>query len=300
MRRFLPSITALQFFESSARHLSFTKASEELNVTQSAVSRQVRNLEDFLGKPLFLRVKKRLVLTPAGAAYAQKIKRLLDQAEEATIELMARKGGNGALNVAVHPTFGSRWLVPRLSDFIKENSGIQVNLSTHLETIDLEQDNFDVAILYGNGDWPGTVSERLMGESILPVCAPELLEDLPSPSAKDLMDLTLLQHTTRPSAWTDWFKAAGIDQDGSLSGPRFEQIYMVIQAAIAGLGVAILPSFLVQDEVESGKLVVPVDLAVPSEQAYFLIYPEQRAEEWAIQQFCNWVRKAASGADPAS
>ncbi|RED50762.1 transcriptional regulator GcvA [Aestuariispira insulae] len=293
MRRFLPSITALQFFESSARHLSFTKASEELNVTQSAVSRQVRNLEDFLGKPLFLRVKKRLVLTPSGAAYALKIKRLLDQAEEATIELMARKGGGGVLNVAVHPTFGSRWLVPRLSAFMKENSDIQVNLSTHLETIDLEQDNFDVAILYGNGDWPGTLTERLMGESIVPVCAPELLSDLPNPGAGDLMDMTLLQHTTRPSAWADWFKAAGIDQDGSLSGPRFEQIYMVIQAALAGLGVAILPSFLVQDEVASGKLVVPVDLAVPSEQAYYLIYPEQRAEEWSIQQFCNWVRQTA-------
>lgn len=291
MRRFLPSITALQFFESSARHLSFTKASEELNVTQSAVSRQVRNLEDFLGKPLFLRVKKRLVLTPAGAAYAQKIKRLLDQAEEATIELMARKGGSGALNVAVHPTFGSRWLVPRLSDFIARNSGIQVNLSTHLETIDLEQDNFDVAILYGNGEWPGTISERIMGESIVPVCAPHLLEETGKIAAKDLLDLTLLQHTTRPTAWSDWFEAAGIDHEGTISGPRFEQIYMVIQAAIAGLGVAILPSFLVQDEVASGELVIPVDLPVPSQLAYYLIYPAQREEEWAIQQFRDWVRE---------
>ncbi|HXH04458.1 MAG TPA: transcriptional regulator GcvA [Candidatus Competibacteraceae bacterium] len=290
MRRVLPSFIALQFFEAAARHLSFTRAAEELHVTQSAVSRQIRKLEETLRRPLFRRLKQRLLLTPAGEAYAAEIRALLDRAEAATLQLMAYSGAGGVLNLAILPTFGSRWLIPRLGSFTARYPDIQLNLVTQVKPFDFAESDVDVAIHFGAETWPGAIMHRLMGETVIPVCSPALLGErsrLDDPAG--IARFTLLQHTTRPQAWQDWLRAVGLGHLDGLSGPRFEHFHMVIQAAIAGLGVALLPHFLVQEELVSGRLVIPVEYPVPSEHAYYLVYPEAKAELYRVRVFRDWL-----------
>lgn len=290
MRRIVPSLTALQFFEAAVRHMSFTSAANELHVTQSAVSRQIRLLEDFLGQALFQRVKQRLVLTPAGDLYAKAVRDLIDRAEAATLQVMAYNGEAGILKIALLPTFGSRWLIPRLGDFSRQHPDIQLELSTEVRPFDFANHHADVAIHFGLPTWPGAVCHRLMGESMIPVCAPSLLADRPLPlQPADLQDFTLLQLTTRPQAWPEWLEAQQLSQQTGVRGPRFEQFHMVIQAAIAGFGMAVLPEFLIQEELSSGRLVKAFDQTVESRHAYYLVYPEARADIGKIKAFKDWL-----------
>jgi LysR family glycine cleavage system transcriptional activator len=289
MRRILPSLSALQCFESAARQLSFTRAAEELNVTQSAVSRQIRLLEEFLGRALFHRIKQRLVLTEAGESYARDIRQVLDQAEAATLALMAHSGTSGVLNLAILPTFGSRWLVPRLGSFTLQYPEIQLNLLTRLKPFDFANEDIDVAIHFGDSSWPGVEYHWLMGEETVPVCAPSLLAGRSLHGAEDLAGFTLLQQTTRPQAWANWFEAVGAQRLNSAQGPRFEQFYMVIQAALAGLGMAVLPLFLVQEELASGRLVVAIDQPVTSRNAYYLVHPSSKNDAYPVQVFRDWL-----------
>jgi len=302
VRRVLPSLTALQFFEAAVRHMSFTRAARELNVTQSAVSRQIRQLEDYVGQPLFRRVKQRLVLTEPGEAYSVAIRGLLDQAEAATLQLMAYGSGGGELTVALLPTFGSRWLVPRLGDFAAKHRDIQLNLVTQVRPFEFAGSGIDVAIHFGEPIWPGAVCHRLMGEEVVPVAARSLLAGrraLARPA--DVARHTLLQHVTRPHAWQEWLRACGVHGLDGRVGPRFEQFYMVIQAAIAGLGLALLPRFLIQEELASGRLVIAVDRPVKSAHAYYLVHPERKAELHRVAVFRSWLLEqcAAEGAVPA-
>jgi DNA-binding transcriptional LysR family regulator len=289
MRRILPSLGALQCFDAAARELSFTRAAEELNVTQSAVSRQIRLLEEFLGRALFHRIKQRLVLTEAGEAYARDIRDVLDKAEAATLALMAYSGTSGALNLAILPTFGSRWLVPRLGSFTTRYPEIQLNLLTRLKPFDFAKEEIDVAIHFGDTSWPGVEYHWLMGEETVPVCAPSLLENHVLTGPADLAGFTLLQQTTRPQAWLDWFEAVGVQAQNTGKGPRFEQFYMVIQAALAGLGMAVLPLFLVQEELASGRLVVAINHPVKSRNAYYLVHPKSKHDAYPIQVFRDWI-----------
>ena len=290
LRRVLPSLTALEFFDAAVRHMSFTRAAADLNVTQSAVSRQIRELEGFLGQPLFHRIKQRLVLTEAGEAYAGSVRDLLTQAESATLQVMAYNGKGGVLTVALLPTFGSRWLVPRLGDFISRHPDIQLNLVAHVKPFDFTGSGIDAAVHFGSDVWPDAVCHRLMGEVIVPVCAPALLEgaaELEHPG--DVARFPLLQLTTRPQAWTDWLHAAGVDSFDGPHGPRFEEFHMVIQAAIAGLGMAVLPRFLVQEELSSGRLVIACDRPVTSDQAYYLVHPERKGDLYKVCVFREWL-----------
>lgn len=289
-RRILPSLTALQFFEAAVRHMSFTRAARELNITQSAVSRQIRQLEECVGKPLFRRVKQRLVLTEPGATYAVAVRDLLDRAEAATLQLMAYGGGGGLLTIALLPTFGSRWLVPRLGDFTARHPDIQLNLVTQLKPFDFAGSDIDVAVHFGSEVWPGAVCHRLMGEVVVPVAAPSLLGrrgKLARP--EDVGRFTLLQHVTRPQAWQEWLRACGVEKLDGRMGPRFEQFYMVIQAAIAGLGLAMLPKFLILEELASGRLVVAIDRPVTSEYGYYLVHPEAKADLQRVTVFRDWL-----------
>ena len=290
LRRILPSLTALQVFDAAARHLSFTRAAADLNVTQSAVSRQIRELEGFLGQALFHRVKQRLVLTEAGEAYAESVRELLNQAEAATLQVMAYNGKGGVLTLALLPTFGTRWLVPRLGDFIARHGDIQLNLVTQVKPFQFQGSGIDAAIHFGSGIWPGAVCHRLMGEVIVPVGAPALLggrRALERP--EDVQQYALLQLATRPQAWEDWLRALGVEPALPPHGPRFEEFQMVIQAAIAGLGLAVLPRFLVQEELASGRLVVACDRPVPSEQAYYLVHPERKSDLYKVVVFRDWL-----------
>lgn len=289
MRRFLPSMGSLKAFEASARHLSFSQAGEELGLTQSAISRQIRALEDFLGLQLFHRIRQRLVLTEAGAAYAPEIRNCLEQIETTTLELLAHQGSGGALNLAILPTFGTRWLIPRLAGFSAAHPGITVNFNTRNVPFDFASDRLDAAIHFGDTSWPGVIAHRLMGEEVLPVCAPTLSLT----TIGDLAQATLLQHSTRPRAWADWLAAVGHAEINGLKGPKFEQIAMTIQAAVAGLGVAILPRFLVEEEIAGGRLVVPFDRPVASTHAYYLVYPEAKAQMPALKTFRDWLIEEA-------
>lgn len=288
-KRILPSLTALQYFEASVRHMSFTRAARELNVTQSAVSRQIRQLEEYVGRPLFRRLKQRLVLTEAGETYAAAVRDLLDRAEAATLQLMAYGSGGGVLTVALLPTFGSRWLVPRLGDFTARHPDIQLNLVTQVRPFDFAGSEIDVAIHFGREIWPGAICRQLMGEVVVPVGAPSLLGGDRLARPRDVGRYTLLQHMTRPQAWQEWLRACGVEDIDGRMGPRFEQFHMVIQAAIAGLGLAVLPRFLIQDEIASGRLVVAIDRPVRSEHAYYLVHPERKADLHRVTAFRDWL-----------
>lgn len=287
-RRILPSLTALEFFDAAARHLSFTRAARELHVTQSAVSRQIRQLEELTGRPLFHRLKQRLVLTEPGEVYAAAVRELLDRAEAATLQLMAYGSEGGLLTIALLPTFGSRWLVPRLGNFTARHPEIQLSLVTEVKPFDFAGSEIDAAIHFGGEVWPGAVCHRLMGEVVVPVGAPALLGGtLARP--EEVGRFTLLQHVTRPQAWQEWLRACGVEGLDGRAGPRFEQFYMVIQAAMAGLGLAVLPRFLIQEELTSGRLVVAVDRPVVSEYAYYLVLPERKADLRRVVAFRDWL-----------
>ena len=289
-RRLLPSLTALQFFDAAARHLSFTRAAAELCVTQSAISRQIRQLEDYIGQQLFHRSTNRLILTSTGAQYARAVRQVLDQAETATLQLMAYDGKGAMLTLALLPTFGSRWLVPRIGEFVALHPSLQLNIKTYIEPFEFETNDADVAIHFGSDAWVGAVCHRLMGEVAVPVCAPFLLGGRhPLSDPRAVANFPLLQHTTRPLAWLEWCSQVGAPTTHALSGTRFDHFYMMIQAAIAGLGVALLPRFLVQDEVLSGRLVVAADHELKTYSAYWLVYPEKKAQLPAVGQFRDWL-----------
>jgi DNA-binding transcriptional LysR family regulator len=297
-RRVLPSLAALQAFEAAVRHMSFTRAAHELHVTQSAVSRQIRQLEDFVGHLLFNRTKHRLSLTEPGEVYAKAVRDLLEQAEAATLQVMAYGSGGGMLTVALLPTFGSRWLVPRLGAFAATYPDIQLNLVTQVQPFEFAGSDIDAAIHFGSDAWPGAVCHRLMGEVMVPVVAPALLggaQSLARP--EEVAQFTLLQLATRPQAWQNWFRAVGIDHVDGRFGPRFEQFYMVIQAAIAGLGVAMLPRFLIQEELSSGRLVVAIERPVTSSDAYYLVHPERKADLRRVVVFRDWLVEQCAAHD---
>lgn len=300
MYRYVPSLAALRTFEASARHKSFTKAAEELNVTQSAVSRQIRQLEDELGIRLFERVRQRLVLTEAGASYAEEVRIGLDQLKTATLNLLAYQGIGGELVLACLPTFGSRWLIPRLGRFTSQHPEINVNLVTRIEAFNFENENIDAAIHFGDANWPGAITDKLMGEEMTPVCSPALLQgSSPLKSPADLKHFTLLQLRSRPYAWQEWF--AGLDMPdlnpahiNPTAGPKFEHFHMIINAALSGLGVALLPTFLIREEVQKGLLVEPFDYRVQGRHAYYLVYPEKKRGLPRLQTFRRWLLREAS------
>lgn len=270
--------------------MSFTRAAKELNVTQSAVSRQIRQLEEYVGQPLFRRLKQRLHLTEAGKAYFKSVGSILDQTEAATLQVMAYGSGGGLLTIALLPTFGSRWLVPRLGDFTAQHPDVQLNLVAEVKPFEFAGSEIDAAIHFGGESWPDAICHRLMGEEVVPVAAPSMLAEHPKITRpENVKDLVLLQHVTRPQAWHEWLRTSGVENIDGRQGPRFAQFYMVIQAAIAGLGLALLPRFLIQEELASGRLVVALDRPVTSEYAYYLVYPEHKAELMRLIVFRDWL-----------
>lgn len=290
----LPSLAALRTFEAAARHLSFTEAALELNLTQSAVSRQIRLMEDYLGVALFQRVKQRLVLTEAGRVYVADIRAALVKMQAATMSLIATQGKGGILNLATPPAFGTKWLMPRLHRFTNAHPEILINLVTRARPFDLEGESVDIAIHYGNNDWPGVLSDRLVGGEMVVVCAPAYLdanEQLREPA--DLAKHTLLQWTVRPDMWREWMEAKQVSSANAWQGPRFEHLYMVLQAAIGRLGIALLPRVLVDDDIEAGRLVSPLDDEYLSADAYCLVYRPELSGDPKIQMFRAWLADEA-------
>lgn len=293
MRRKIPSIEALIAFEAAARHQSFTRSADELSLTQSAVGRQIACLEDYIGVPLFNRVKKRLSLTDIGQIYARQIRAHLERIEQDTLAAMSYRGAGGVLEIAVTPTFATRWLIPRLPSFYAMRAHITLNLTTRAEPFMFTDTPFDAAIHFGQPVWPGTITRHLFGEEMTPVCSPRLLSGSTSLQPEELSNFTLLHQSARPDAWRRWFMQAGVHDANCMKGQRYELFSMLVEAARAGMGVALVPNFLVLQEVASGELVIPCELSLHNEKAYYLVYPEAKQNCHLLKEFETWLLSAA-------
>jgi len=285
-RRFLPSIASLRAMEALDRLGTATAAAEELNLTQSAVSRQIQALEDQLGAELLHRSKRRMHPTEQGARYAAEIRGALAQIAKASMQVHTGTAAHG-ISLAILPSFGMRWLVPRLAGFARLHPDVPVNMSTRLAHESFELDPFDAAIRYGVGQWTGCGALLLSEERILPVCSPDFLDE-PVHSASDLADMSLLHIETRPRAWTDWLSARGA-HSRETSGAWFDQFSTITQAAIHGLGVALLPDFIAEPEIAAGRLVPAFGGYSPSDKAYFLVWPDSKAGSPGVRLFRDWI-----------
>jgi LysR family glycine cleavage system transcriptional activator len=293
MRRKIPSTLALSAFEAAARHQSFTKAADELAVTQSAICRQIASLEDFLGLKLFRRDRRGVALTEAGLAYSRKVAARLDDVERDTVDLMGRGGKGGTLEVAVVPTFATKWLLPRIPKFMADNPDITINLSTRTRPFLFGDTEFDAALYAGPATWPGTGSRFLMRESLIAVASPTLIAPRQKLKPSDWSRYRLLQQSTRPYAWRDWFASLGLRVEGDMSGPRFELFSMHTEAAIQGVGIALLPRLLIEDELKRGVLIPVVQHDHLSDRSYYLIYPEQKSDSAPLVSFREWIEDEA-------
>lgn len=286
-RRFLPSLKLLLAFDAVVRHGSVTAAAAELNLTQSTVSRLILSLEDQLGRELFTRANRRLIANAAAVQYQRDVARALDIVERASMSVVTNPEG-GSLTLAVLPTFATRWLGPRLNDFFGAHPGIALNLSTRIGRIDFTGEAFDAAIYYGAGDWPGVQHLRLFDETMTACAAPEFLRAHPVATPEDLAHLPRLQLESRPTVWADWARGQG----GHLSdggGMMMDQFSMMIQAAISGLGVALLPDYLAQIEIAEGRLAPLLQQAVPVQGAYWLVWPEHKAHDAPLRALRDWL-----------
>lgn len=297
MRRKIPSIQALLCFEAAARHESYTRAAQELALSQSAVSRQIGQLEDFLQLTLFRRTRHGVSLTAAGQDYARHISQRLDAIERDTRDVMSGQGQGGALHLAAVPTFATHWLIPRLSDLARVHPDIVVHIETRTRPFLFADSGFDAALYAGTpaqvNNWPGTRADVLMTEDVVPVCAPALRKsrsgkNRPVPP-RALADWPLLQQSTRPEDWRRWFEAVGVDAPEALAGARFELFSMLAVAARHGLGVALMPRLLIAAELARGELVVACERPLRGERHYCFITPMQNAERDVVTRFRAWL-----------
>ena len=299
-RRLTPSTSALSAFDAVARLGSFSAAAEDLALTQGAVSRQVAVLEDQLGLRLLERTGRGVVLTPAGAQYAKRIAEALTIIRESSLAVMSGVEGN-VLNLAILPTFGTRWLMPRLPGFIARHPDVIVNFATRIGQFDFDAEKIDAAIYIGAPNWPKADCKLLMHETVQPVCSPDFLRQHPVAEAADLVSLPLLHMASRPGAWSDWFASLGLQEEVG-RGMRFEQFLNVSQACIAGVGVALMPPFLIQPELQSGQLVPAFAHSVRSPSSYYLVSPWTRRAYKPLAAFRDWISEAAAefnGGSPA-
>jgi LysR family glycine cleavage system transcriptional activator len=297
-RGFLPPIGSLVAFECAARHESFSRAAEELNLTQSAVSRQIRTLEGVVGVALFERVRQRVVLSEAGRAYLADVRRSLGDLGDATHRVMGFAGTRGVLELAVLPTFGARWLVPRLRRFLDRHPDVTINLAARIEPFDFAEEPFDAAIHVGQPVWAGGVLDHLMDEEVVPVAPPDWLTGRGLSTPADLAGLPLLHQSTRPSAWADWFASVGVTTEAVWRGPRFDQFSMVAEAAACGLGAALMPRFLIEEELASGRLALLFPEPLATRSAYYVVHPASKGRSPLLKAFEEWIVGEAKGERP--
>lgn len=281
----MPDLAALQAFEAAARHGSFTRAAVELNLTQSAVSRQIKDLEAQLGIALFERVRQRIVLSHAGAQLRPEIERLLAGLEHLTLRAASRRDVTGHLAVSTLPTFGSRWLTPRLPRFLAQHQGVQISLLSRDGHFNLDEAGVDLAIHYGKPAWPGATCRYLCAETVLPVAAPALIE----PGEAFPQEAPLLHMESRPMQWPEWLSANGQEIGRGFQGHRFGQFSLLIEAATAGMGVALLPSYLIEREVSQSLLRIIPGIPLVTEAAYYVVIPDERASDPLPTAFQAWI-----------
>lgn len=297
MRRKIPTLIALSCFDAAARHESHTRAAEELAMTQSAVSRQIAALENFLGLALFRRTRHGVRLTAAGRQYARQVGTQLDALERGTLDAMARQGSGGAVQLAVVPTLATRWLMPRLPRLHASCPDLLVHIDTRTRPFLFADTEFDAAVCASTPEqlaqWPGTRREPLMVEEVIPVCSPAWLGRRKRVGPRELADAPLLQQSTRPDAWRVWFDACGVQAPRALAGPRLELFSMLAVAAAQGQGVALMPRMLVQEELARGELVVACAERVPPTRRYYFITPDDENQSASVGEVREWLVREA-------
>lgn len=288
MPRKLPPMTTLPAFEAAARHLSFTKAAEELFVTHGAISRAVKNLEEQLGVTLFERGTRSVQLTAVGEPYARAVREVLDQLAVATTVATTRRSDT-TLTVSTSGGFAGKWLVPRLYRFHRAHSEIDVRVSTTGNLTNFSGDGIDVAIRYGGGDYPGLTSEFLAGEEVSPVCSPRLMDgEHPLLEPSDLKHHTLIRDGY-PIDWAAWLESAGVKDVDPNGGLTFDSYTFAIEAAVQGEGVALGRTMLVEGDLAAGRLIRPFDIALRAQSSFYLVYPPEAIRQRKVKAFRDWL-----------
>jgi len=293
MLRRLPSLNALKAFEAAARHESFTRAADELSVTQGAVSHQVKALEVELGLRLFNRERQRLVITGAGRAYLDVVRDAFDRLAVGTTRVLQLQT-SGALAVTTSPNFATKWLVHRLGRFIEAHPEIDLRVSGSHQHVDFAHEDIDLAVRHGDGQWPGLSVTRLCAEELFPVCSPKFMRGrsaLRSPA--DLKRHTLL-HVNDRRDWSQWLEAADAATTGIERGPIFNQAHMAIDAAVDGQGIALARTALAAWDLCAGRLVRPFRLALKAPYAYWIVCPKSTADLPKISIFREWLLTEAA------
>jgi LysR family glycine cleavage system transcriptional activator len=302
-RRRLPPLNALRAFEAAARHLNFSRAADELSVTPGAVSQQIQNLEDYVGAALFKRTPRGLLLTDSAQTALPALREAFDRLAEAASLLTAAVDGR-RLTLTAAPSFAAKWLVPRLGRFEEAYPQVDVWLSADMDLVDFGTGEVDLAIRYGAGPYPALEAVRLMSETVIPVMSPELMAANPVNAPGDLARHVLL-HDGSPDAdescpdWLMWLAARGVKGFDANRGPRFNQSSLVIEAAVGGRGVALAKRALAQDDLDAGRLVVPMPIATSVDFAYYVVHPKAKGRLPQVKAFVGWLTAEAASHDAA-
>jgi LysR family glycine cleavage system transcriptional activator len=293
LRRLHIPLHLLRAFIATARHSSMSRAAEELSLTQSAVSKQVVELERLLGHAMFERVRKRLVLSPVGQRYLARVQPLLQALDAATLDVLAQGDGGGALHLSTFPTFAAKWLIPRLQDFRRSHPDVTLHFVPYAQGYDFTLPELDCAIRYGEGTWPGSIAQYLIGREMVVIAPPASLDARPLRRPEDIRDHDLLQHATVPGAWAEWCEAHGVAGINPMGGQVMEQYSTVIQAVSVGLGLALVPRCLVDDDLARGIVRAPLEgrrsRPFKTQAGYYLCYPEAKAHLPALAAFRDWI-----------
>lgn len=288
MPRRLPPLTSLRAFEAAGRNLSFTRAAEELTVTQAAISHQVKALEEHLETDLFVRLPRQLELTKAGKILLPVVSDAFDRIAKSVAKLESTVASN-ALTVRLAPSFAAKWLSPRLDNFRRQHTRIDLSLTLANEPVDFRRQAIDIAVTYGKGDWRGVVAERLLSIDFFPVCAPDFIRsEQPLESPNDLARYTLL-HDTDHNSWSDWLQLAGATEVPANRGTVVDDTNVLIQAAMDGLGIALGSTLFVADHLAAGRLIRPFDTTLQSDYAYYVVTTKQHLKRPEVADFKGWL-----------
>ena len=288
MPRRLPPLNSLKSFEAAGRLLSFTRAANELNVTQAAVSHQIKVIEDFLGLSLFIRYPRKLALTEQGRILLPEVIEAFDKISNA-IGSISQEPSSKMISVRLAPSFAAKWLSPRLKYFWLQHPEIDLCLYHAHPAVEFDREQIDIAVTYGKGDWPGVVADPILSLDFYPVCTPAFMSnDRPLSNIDNLRYYSLL-HDANYECWSDWLKLAGLHEINANKGTIIDDTNVLIQAAVDGQGVALGSSTFVQDLLDSGRLIKPFDITLENEFAYYVVCPEAHLKDPSVQAFKDWL-----------
>ncbi|WP_292898139.1 MULTISPECIES: LysR substrate-binding domain-containing protein [unclassified Nitratireductor] len=294
-RRLIPSVSGLIAFEATARHLSFSQAAKDLSLSQGAVSKRVRQLEQMLGVALLARNNHQVHLTEMGRRYLPQVRTLLGQLESSTRALMQGADGKAVITVAAPVGLAACWLVSRLGIFQNRHPGLNINLLTSRPLLEADDEAVDCAIVQGMPQWGGVACTPLFEEELLPVASPHFMRNRRPNSPSVLQECTLLHLTDQPDLWVEWFELAGFPRPGLPRGPQFDQFPLLIMAAVHGQGAAIIPRFMIERELALGELEVVLDIPLRNRKAYHFVMPARSESDRNILALRNWVLECVAG-----